>query len=334
MQKAAIVILNYNGEEMLRKFLPFVVKHSLYPIIVVDNASQDESTDFLKNNYPSIRLIELKDNSGYVGGYNQALNQIKGEFKFYILLNSDIKVSPHWDVDLINWLEKNSNFAALQPKILSYQDSDIFDYAGAGGGFVDSLGYPYCRGRIFSSIEEDKNQYNDFTEVDWASGACMALKASCFHDIGGFDDRFFAHMEEIDICWRFKRSGYKIGYLGTVKIWHVGGATLSRTNPFKTHLNFRNNLLMLHNNLDQKRFMMTYFFRLILDFLAAFIFFLNGKIVDSKEVFKAHVEFHKLKKQKKEYPLAPILPREWNKTVRMSILWDYYFRGIKRYSDL
>lgn len=334
MQKAAIVILNYNGEEMLRKFLPFVVKYSIYPIIVADNASQDKSIEFLKNNYPSIRLIELKDNSGYVGGYNQALDQIKEEFEFYILLNSDIKVSPDWDADLIKWLEGNTNFAALQPKILSYQKPDCFDYAGAGGGFIDSLGYPYCRGRIFSTIEEDQNQYDDAIEVDWASGACMVLRASWFHRIGGFDDRFFAHMEEIDICWKFKRSGYKIGYLGSVKIWHVGGATLSRTSPFKTHLNFRNNLLMLHNNLDKKQFLKTYCLRLGLDLLAAFSFFLNGKIADSKEVFKAHVAFHKLKIHKKEALLAPILPRVGNKTARKSILWDYYIRGIKKYSGL
>ncbi|WP_373523801.1 glycosyltransferase family 2 protein [Aquiflexum sp.] len=334
MQKAAIVILNYNGEDMLRTFLPSVLKHSHYSIIVVDNASQDDSLPFLENDYPQLRLIELKENSGYVGGYNQSLRQIKGEFEFYILLNSDIKVSPEWDLNLITWMEEHSNFAAIQPKILSYQNQEYFDYAGAGGGFVDSLGYPYCRGRIFSSIEKDTNQYDDPIEVDWASGACMVLRSSCFHEIGGFDQRFFAHMEEIDLCWRFKREGYKIGYLGNVKIWHVGGATLSRTNPFKTHLNFRNNLLMLYNNLKKERFLIIYFVRLGLDFLAAFSFLLNGKSDDSKEVFRAHLAFHKLKNIKQNYPLAPILSNKDSNPLRKSILWDYYIRGKKKFSDL
>ncbi|WP_373495743.1 glycosyltransferase family 2 protein [Aquiflexum sp.] len=334
MQKAATVILNYNGEEMLRKFLPSAVRHSLYPLIVADNASDDGSLGYLKSGYPQIRLIELKENSGYVGGYNQALNQIQGEFEYYILLNSDIEVSPEWDDVLVKWLERHSEFAALQPKILSYQHLEYFDYAGAGGGFIDSLGYPYCRGRIFNSIEKDTNQYDDHIEVDWASGACMAVRASCFHSLGGFDDRFFAHMEEIDICWRFQRSGYKIGYIGNVEIRHVGGGTLSRTNPLKTYLNFRNNLLMLHNNLEKKRFLITYFIRMGLDFLAALSFLLNGKIADSKEVFRAHMAFYKFKNGKQNFPLAPILPKKEKKSERKSILWDYYIRRKRKYSDL
>lgn len=334
MQKAAIVILNYNGEDMLRRFMPAVVRYSGFPIIVVDNASQDKSLDFLKNEYPKIRLIELKNNSGYVGGYNQALNEIKGEFEYYILLNSDIEVSPQWDEVLVKWLESHTDFAALQPKILSYQNPEYFDYAGAGGGFIDSLGYPYCRGRIFSSIEKDSNQYDDPIEVDWASGACMAVRATCFHDLGGFDIRFFAHMEEIDICWRFKRAGYKIGYLGDVKIWHVGGATLSRTNPYKTHLNFRNNLLMLHNNLEKKRFMITYIFRLGLDLLASLSFLLSGKKADSKEVLKAHFSFYSLKNEKPKDLLALNLPLNRNKATIKSILWNYYIKGVKKFSDL
>lgn len=334
MQKAAIVILNYNGEEMLRTFLPSVVEYSLFPIIVVDNASQDGSIELLINKYQNIRLIELKENSGYVGGYNQALNQIKGEFEFYILLNSDIKVSPQWDIVLIEWLECHPEFAALQPKILSYQNPEYFDYAGAGGGFLDSLGYPYCRGRIFSSIEKDCNQYDDPIEVDWSSGACMVLESSRFHSIGGFDDRFFAHMEEIDICWKFQRAGYKIGYLGSVAIWHVGGATLSRANPFKTYLNFRNNLLMLHNNLEKSRFLITYSLRVVLDLLAALSFLLAGQVADSREVFRAHLEFHKLKNKKPGSPLASILPIHEKKPFRKSILWDYYIRRKRKYSDL
>lgn len=334
MQKAAIVILNYNGEEMLRKFLPSVVNHSFYPVIVVDNASQDNSLGFVKDKYKQIRLIELKENSGYVGGYNQALNQIKGEFEYYILLNSDIEVSSGWDAILIDWLHSHPDFAALQPKILSYQNPEYFDYAGAGGGFLDRLGYPYCRGRIFSSIERDSGQYDDTIEVDWSSGACMVIRASCFHDLGGFDDRFFAHMEEIDICWRFKRAGYKIGYTGSVEIWHVGGATLSRTNPFKTFLNFRNNLLMLHNNLNKKRFVFIYIFRVILDLLASISFLFGGNMADSKAVFRAHWEFHKLKKKKRPGPLAPKLPIKDYEPSRRAILWAYYIRGRKKFTEL
>ena len=334
MQKAAIVILNYNGEKMLRKFLPSVVRHSYYPVIVVDNASQDNSLGLLNEKYPQIRLIELKENSGYVGGYNKALNQLKGEFEYYILLNSDIEVSSDWDSTLIDWLQSRPDFAALQPKILSFQNPEDFDYAGAGGGFLDSLGYPYCRGRIFSSIEKDNKQYDDTIEVDWSSGACMVLRASCFHDLGGFDDRFFAHMEEIDICWRFKRAGYKIGYTGKVDIWHVGGATLSRTNPFKTFLNFRNNLLMLHNNLQNRRFIFIYSFRIVLDLLASFSFLLDGNMAASKAVFSAHWEFHKLKSKRKLLPLAPKLPIKEIKPSRKAILWDYYIRGRKKFSEL
>jgi GT2 family glycosyltransferase len=248
------------------------------------------------------------------------------------LLNSDVEVSPGWDKGLIEWLDKNNEFAALQPKILSFQNPDFFDYAGAGGGFVDSLGYPYCRGRIFSTIEKDNGQYDDEIEVDWASGACMAIKASVFHEVGGFDSRFFAHMEEIDICWRIRSMGYKIGYFGAVKVWHVGGATLSRANPFKTHLNFRNNLLMLHKNTCKKRFIKIYLFRMILDAIAALSFMLNGNIQDSKEILKAHLAFHKMKYSGNKHVLAKKLPEQISIRRKTSILWDYYIKGWKTFN--
>ncbi len=334
MQKAAVVILNYNGKEMLRKFLPSVISHSHFEIIIADNFSNDGSVEFVKSEFPGLRLLSFSENSGFTGGYNKALSQLEGDFEYYILLNSDVDVSPGWDKDLIDWLDHNTEFAALQPKILSFQNPDFFDYAGAGGGFVDSLGYPYCRGRIFSTIEKDEGQYDDEIEVDWASGACMVIKASVFYGVGGFDSRFFAHMEEIDICWRIRSKGYKIGYFGAVKVWHVGGATLSRANPFKTHLNFRNNLLMLHKNTSKKRFLKIYLFRLILDAIAALSFLLNGNIQDSKEVLKAHFAFHRMKNSGNKYVLASKLPDEISILRKRSILWDYYIRGWKTFNKI
>lgn len=334
MQKAAVVILNYNGKEMLRKFLPSVVSRSKFKIIITDNDSTDGSVEFVKSEYPNLTLLSFAENSGFTGGYNKVLSQLEGDYEYYILLNSDVEVSPDWDKGLIDWLDKNSEFAALQPKILSFQNPDFFDYAGAGGGFVDSLGYPYCRGRVFSTIEKDENQYDDEIEVDWASGACMAIRASVFHEVGGFDSRFFAHMEEIDICWRIKAKGYKIGYFGGAKVWHVGGATLSRTNPFKTHLNFRNNLLMLYKNNTKKRFIKIYLFRVILDAIAALSFLLNGNIQDSKEVLKAHLAFHKMKNSGNKYVLASKLPVQISVLRKRSILWDYYIRGWKTFNKI
>lgn len=334
MQKAAVVILNYNGKEMLRKFLPSVISHSQFEIIIADNASNDGSVEFVKSEFPSLTLLSFSENSGFTGGYNKALSQLKGDFEYYILLNSDVEVSSGWDKELITWLDKNREFAALQPKILSYQNPDFFDYAGAGGGFVDSLGYPYCRGRIFSTIEKDEGQYNNEIQVDWASGACMAIRASVFHEVGGFDSRFFAHMEEIDICWRIRSKGYKIGYFGGVKVWHVGGATLSRSNPFKTHLNFRNNLLMLHKNTSKKTFLKIYLFRLILDAIAALSFLLNGNIQDSKEVLKAHLAFHKMKFSGNKHVLASKLPEQISIRRKRSILWDYYIKGQKTFGKI
>lgn len=334
MQKAAVVILNYNGKEMLRKFLPSVQRFSQFKIIIADNASKDGSVEFVKSEFPELTLLSFSENYGFTGGYNKALSQLEEDFEYYILLNTDIEVSPNWDKNLISWLDQNREYAALQPKILSFQNPDFFDYAGAGGGFVDSLGYPYCRGRIFSTIEKDKGQYDDETEVDWASGACMAIRASVFHEVGGFDSRFFAHMEEIDICWRIRSKGYKIGYFGGVKIWHVGGATLSRTNPFKTHLNFRNNLLMLHKNTSKNKFKKIYFYRVILDAIAALSFLLNGNIQDSKEIFRAHFAFHKMKFSGGNDILALKLPAEISIRKKSSILWDYYIRWRKTFDKI
>jgi GT2 family glycosyltransferase len=317
---------------MLRRFLPSVSQYSTFQVIVADNGSTDLSVAVLQKEFPQIRSILLNSNFGYTGGYNRALEILKGTFDYYILLNSDVLVEQDWDVKLIGFLKKNNSVAAVQPKILSFPQEGYFDYAGAGGGFMDSLGYPYCRGRIFNTIEKDLFQYNDSLEVDWASGACMAIRSKIFHEAGGFDERFFAHMEEIDLCWRIRNAGYQVYYMGDSKVWHVGGGTLDRLSPWKTFLNFRNNLLMLHKNLSPSRFLLTYMARLMLDLLAAVIFAARGSLKDAKAVFKAHFEFQKIKSLTKfqHRPKGNIKIRKF----RRSILWDYYIRGKKTFTQL
>lgn len=333
MQKAAIVILNYNGEEMLKRFLPSVLTNSDYPVIIADNASTDKSLDFLDRRYPEIQIIALKENTGYAGGYNEALQQLSGLYEYYILLNSDVEVTPLWDLKLIDFLEHNPFYVSVQPKILSVDNKGYFEYAGAGGGFIDYLGYPYCRGRVFDSIEKDSGQYNDTIEVDWTSGACMAIKADVFHEFQGFDARFFAHMEEIDLCWRMRLGGYNIAYLGKVEVRHLGGGTLSRNSPRKTFLNFRNNLLTLYKNLSHKEFKKKYTTRVLLDILAAIVFLLSGKIGDSKAVYEAHRDFHVLKNIYKINSMALNLPSNSVKNIH-SILWEYYIKNKKLFSQL
>ncbi|MCL6261029.1 glycosyltransferase family 2 protein [Aquiflexum sp. TKW24L] len=319
---------------MMRKFLPSVSQLSIFQVVVVDNGSTDNSVEVLQTEFPHIRTIILDSNFGFTGGYNRALEILKGSFDYYILLNSDVQVEQDWDIKLIQFLKENSSIAAVQPKILSYKNEGYFDYAGAGGGFVDGLGYPYCRGRIFNSIEMDTGQYDDTVEVDWASGACMAIRSNIFHTVGRFDESFFAHMEEIDLCWRIKKMGLSVYYLGTSKVWHVGGGTLDRSNPWKTFLNFRNNLLMLYKNVSPNRFLLIYLVRLVLDLLASVIFLARGSFRDGHAVFEAHIEFHKMKsKLEKTLP-----PKQKNKNeiqhFRKSILWDYYIRGKKTFSEL
>ncbi len=333
MQEAAIVILNYNGEEMLKRFLPSVLKYSEFPVIVADNASTDQSLDFLNTSYPQIRVIRLTSNTGFAGGYNKALKSIYGEFEYFILLNSDVEVSASWDINLIDFLKQNPNVASVQPKITSALMTGFFDYAGAGGGFIDALGYPYCRGRIFDHIEEDTGQYDDAIEVDWSSGACMAVRAMDFNSLGGFDDRFFAHMEEIDLCWRLRTQGRKIYYLGKVEVLHLGGGTLSRTNARKTLFNFRNSLLMLHKNLPSGRFIKVYSIRLLLDILASLVFFLKGKPADGFAVIKSHFEFYQLKNKWIKPVMASKLPSESIKNIK-SILWLYYIRRKKKFTQI
>ena len=254
MYKIAVVILNWNGREFLDRFLPGVVRHSSshdVKIIVADNGSSDDSVEFIRNKFKNVEIIELDKNYGFAGGYNKAFEKINSEY--YILLNSDVEVSGNWIEPIIKKMDDDQDVAAAMPKILSYQNRSKFEYAGAAGGFIDKWGYPFCRGRILNNIEPDNNQYNNSIEIFWASGACLFIKSKIFHDTGGFDDDFFAHMEEIDLCWRIKNLGYKIYCYPCSQVYHVGGGTLPNETPAKLFFNFRNSLYLLLKNLPDKK---------------------------------------------------------------------------------
>lgn len=291
MKKAAIVILNFNGKGVLSTFLPSVIAHSSNDIWIIDNASTDDSVEFFRATYPQINVILLGSNFGYAGGYNWGLEELRGKYEFFILLNSDVEVTQAWDMDLIDWLDGKPEYAALQPKILSWQNRKMFDYAGAGGGYLDVLGYPYCRGRIWNTIEHDQGQYDDEVQVDWASGTCLVIRAADFFTQEGFDAHFFAHMEEIDLCWRLRRSGKKIGYLGAVTVFHQGGATLDRSSPKKLYLNIRNNLRMIYKNVSPLRFFGIFGAKCILETALGLGYLMSGKKAHASGVFRGYRDF-------------------------------------------
>ncbi|MDP9046801.1 MAG: glycosyltransferase family 2 protein, partial [Bacteroidota bacterium] len=289
--KVALVILNWNGQKHLRQFLPSVML-SEWPdleIIIGDNASTDGSIEFIKQRYPSIKIIQNDQNYGFTGGYNRVLSQV--EAVYFILLNSDVEVHPGWIAPVISLMESDPLIAAAAPKIKSYTHKNLFEHAGAAGGFIDSYGYMFCRGRMFYEIEEDRGQYQESGEVFWASGAAMFVKKHCWDEAGGFDDRFFAHMEEIDLCWRLKNRGYKVMYCAESEVFHLGGGTLNAENPFKTFLNFRNNLLLLQNNLSFWHALLIIPVRIFMDLLAVFRFLGEGKRKDAWAVSRAHQNF-------------------------------------------
>lgn len=291
-QKTAVVVLNWNGKDWLEQFLPTLVKHSKdATVYVADNASTDDSVSYVKATFPTVKLIINKTNGGYAKGYNDALKQIKEEY--YILINSDIEVTKDWLSPIINLFEKDEKLAACQPKILDYNNKNRFEYAGASGGFMDRHGYPFCRGRIFDTLEEDNGQYNDAIEVFWATGACLFVRSSHFWEVGGLDEDFFAHQEEIDLCWRLKNKGYKIMVEPKSVVYHVGGGTLNVGSPFKTHLNFRNNLYMLFKNLPLSYLISVIPTRLILDGIAALTFLNKEKgLQHILAIAKAHFAFY------------------------------------------
>ena len=322
MNKAAIVILNHNGRQVLPTFLPSVIQHSRVDCWVIDNLSTDDSTEFLKSDYPQVRLIQLQSNFGYAGGYNWGLEKLKGEYEYFILLNSDVEVTSNWDEKLISWLDKNPEYAALQPKILSWQRRRSFDYAGAGGGYLDCLGYPYCRGRIWDTIEEDEGQYDESVEVDWASGACMVIRSADFFEHGGFDAHFFAHMEEIDLCWRLRIAGRKIGYVGMVTVFHQGGATLDRSSPKKLYLNIRNNLSMIFKNVSGVQFFGIVVAKSILEMTAAFGYLIQGKKDFALAIWKGYIDFFGRSGQLERSIKKPKMVKSTTGPVRF-IFWNY-----------
>jgi GT2 family glycosyltransferase len=330
-KSVAIVILNYNGRNFLKQFLPSVLAYSAdSEIIVADNASTDDSLAVLKTDFPSVRIVALEQNHGFAGGYNEALKQIEAEY--YVLLNSDVEVTPNWVSPIIDFFENNPTVAAIQPKILAFHQKTHFEYAGAAGGMIDWLGYPFCRGRIFDSAEEDKGQYDESTQIFWATGACHFVRSKVFHNNGGFDASFFAHMEEIDFCWRLQLAGHSIYCVPSSTVFHVGGGTLHKSNPRKTFLNFRNGLLMMYKNVPAKNRFFIILFRMILDGITGIKFLSSGNYKDCLAIIKAHFAFYGfvLKGVVKANPSAQkiaIVSQE-------SIVWNYFVKGKKRFLDL
>ena len=327
----AVVILNFNGKSHLERFLPSVVLYSNEAqIYVADNCSTDDSVDFLKEFYPNVRLILLPQNFGFAGGYNKALGQIEADF--YVLLNSDVEVTPNWLDAPTKILSNSEEIVAVQPKIKSFHNKDYFEYAGAAGGELDIFGYAFCRGRLFESVEIDEGQYQVESEIFWASGACLFIKAKIFHDFSGFDERFFAHMEEIDLCWRIQNEGFKIYYTPFSEVFHVGGGTLNKSNTFKTFLNYRNNLSMLFKNLPTFYLLPILFFRLILDGISSLLFLKNGDFKNIFAIIRAHFSF---------YGMVPYLSSRrsanfegFKKCFKSPIILKYFVLGKKKFTDL
>ena len=297
MKLVSIVILNWNGKAFLEKFLPILVKNTPMEgaeIVVADNGSEDDSISFLETEHPGIRLIRLDKNHGFTGGYNRALAQL--DSRYFLLLNSDIEVTPGWLEPMVSHMEDKPTCAACTPKIKDYKHRERFEYAGAAGGYIDRYGYPFCRGRIFDALEEDHGQFDQLTDIFWGSGACLMVRAEHYRAVGGLDEQFFAHMEEIDLCWRLKRAGWTVSFIPGSTVYHVGGGTLARGNPRKTYFNFRNNLLLLHKNLPVRNKKRILFFRKILDGISALRFLAGGSPGDFSAVLKAHRDYYGMKK--------------------------------------
>ncbi|MFN4299057.1 MAG: glycosyltransferase family 2 protein [Thermaurantimonas sp.] len=325
----AIVILNYNGRRYLEEYLHDLIRHSPgHSVIVVDNASTDDSVQWLRKQQPEVRLIELSDNYGFAGGYNRGLSQISADV--YILINSDVKVTPGWIEPLIYLLENVADAAAVQPKIKSLRQPDYFEYAGAAGGYVDLLGYPFCRGRIFDTLEKDEGQYDDSCPVFWTSGACMAIRADAFWKAGGFDEAFFAHQEEIDLCWRLQRMGYSLFVEPSSVVYHLGGGTLDYQSPRKTFLNFRNNLIMLAKNMTVSQLIWVLPLRLVLDGIAGIWFLVNGKSTLTWQIVRAHFSFYthlkNIVKQRKNFNSKSPHTKHVQ-LFKKAVLVEYFLKG-------
>jgi len=330
--KIAIVILNWNGKKLLEQFLPSVVNFSLRDatIYLADNASTDASIGYVKEFFPAVKIVENTINGGYAKGYNDALRSIDADI--YCLLNSDIEVTENWLKPIMKVFKSDKKTAIIQPKLLDFKDKTKFEYAGAAGGFIDLFGYPYCRGRVFNQLETDTAQFNDETDIFWASGACLFIRSNVYHLLDGLDEDYFAHQEEIDLCWRAKNCGYKIKYVGTSTVYHIGGATLQETNPQKTFLNFRNSLFNILKNIPKKLLLFVLISRLILDGIAGIKFILELRPIHTLAILKAHLSFYKnffkfLEKRKK-------LNKNQEYKFFNSIVWQHFILGRKKFKDL
>lgn len=336
MKDIAVAVLNWNGQKLLEEFLPSVVKHSAQAdVILVDNNSSDESISYVNNTFHSVKIIQTKANLGYAGGYNFALAEIKNPF--VVLLNSDIETTENWLDAPLKLLKENKTVGACQPKIKAYKDKDSFEYAGAAGGFIDYLGYPFCRGRLFENLEKDIGQYEDSREIFWASGACLFVNRKAFFDAGQLDETFFAHMEEIDLCWRMKNEGYKIFYTPESSVYHLGGGTLNSQSTQKTFLNFRNDLYLLTKNLPATTLFPILFTRLILDGAAGLKFILDLKPKHALAIVKAHfafyANFNRLAKGRRSYYFK-LKGLKSSQMYSNSIVIEHFLKGAKTFSAL
>lgn len=336
-QKVAVVILNWNGRSFLESFLPSVLKYSPQAsVYVADNQSQDDSVSFLKAHFPGVNIIINPANDGFAKGYNLALEQIEADY--YVLLNSDVEVSEHWLEPMIALMDKDANVAACQPKILDHKKRHTFEYAGASGGFIDHYGYPFCRGRVFNELEEDRGQHDTAIETFWATGACMMVRSEIFRKVGGFDNDYFAHMEEIDVCWRMKNLGYTIFVEPASVIYHVGGGTLNKLSPRKTFLNFRNNLTTLTKNASSRFLLFKILFRMVLDGIAAFKFLLEGNGSHFLAVIKAHFSYyaHLPSTLKKRNVMKAMPGFQYTRSCiyQKNVVYRHFIKHVKTYSEL
>ncbi len=329
--KIAIVILNWNGEVLLERYLPSVIQYSEgADIYVADNDSTDGSIAFLSNNFPAVKIIRNTVNGGFAKGYNDALKNVVADI--FCLLNNDVEVTPNWLDPIKNAFDTMPHASIVQPKILDLMRKDHFEYAGAAGGFIDQLGYPFCRGRIFQELEKDTGQYDDITEIFWATGACMFIKSDLYKELGGFDEEYFAHQEEVDLCWRAKNAGYRVFYIGTSKVYHLGGSTLSNMNPKKTYLNFRNSLFSITKNLPRPKALLIIFLRLLLDGVAAIRFVFQFKFSHCLAILKAHLSFYtKFRSMDKKRVKTNFIKKYY---VTKSIVWSHFVNGVRKFNIL
>ncbi|MCS6794394.1 MAG: glycosyltransferase family 2 protein [Raineya sp.] len=330
LSDTAVVILNYNGKHWLEKFLPSVIAYSAdAQIVVADNASTDNSVDFLRSVFPQVRLVRLEKNWGFCKGYNEALQQIQA--KYFVLLNSDVEVSSNWLAPLIDFLEKNPDVIVVQPKIKSFSNRTHFEYAGAAGGFLDRWGYAFCRGRIFDTCEKDEGQYDTNLEIFWATGACMVVRAEWWYKLGGFDEYLFAHFEEIDFCWRVQRAGGKVVCISASEVFHVGGGTLQASHPRKTFLNYRNNLIVLAKNLPFPQNFFKILVRLFLDGFSSWLFLKKGQWRHIGAIIKAHWAFYAYLIFYRK--TQPPLPKNISLS-KVSVVWEYFVKKRKTYQEI